>query len=226
MWNRWTTGHRMGTPSVCRICGQEGSKDHRDHYPFCEVNRNWMQKRLNEDAISLGNFHTWSLTHPRLQNNETLLLKLGIWMYVTHRCINSQRNDEDPMQAEEDIHRAMDQWGLEAIRSTPNLTDIWSNAWNPNYKGPKKRSDSDKKKLQRNSKSSKENVPDKDPETQRRNRAQRSDKEVQTNKGSRQKKRTVDKVVREEKEGQHSYAPNRKFRRPEDRREAFLHVRV
>ena len=219
-WNRWTTSHRMGNPTRCGMCGKEESKDHISHFPYCEINRRWAQRRLNEDPLMMGNMHMWSLTHPRLKNNDDLLQKLGIWIYVTHRCTNAQRWDKDPLTDTNEIHNAMDQWGMEAIRGTPPLVKIWNNAWNPS--SPKENKDNRHAKKSRNQKMH-NHIDKRKLFPSHSNKADKCKGDCKTSKqrdkavgksGNPTRKRTAQKS-----EGQ------RKFLRPSDDDEALLKVR-
>ena len=128
-WNRWTTKYRHGKQDKCCMCNLGDTKDHMDHYPYCEWNRGWMEKRLNENSIMLGDRHMWTLTHPKLKDDDELLQKLGIWIYVAYRCSNHQRNATNPIRTKKEVWRAMDQWGFEAIRNTPKLKKTWKGCW-------------------------------------------------------------------------------------------------
>ena len=127
IWNRWSSGKRFQKTRNCVICQHPESKDEADHYPYCTPMRAWAQKTLNIDPTELGNRHAWTLTLPALESNDKLVA-LGIWVYVTYRCLNHQREHGSPLQ-HEDLNRALNQWMKEAAKNTPGVATFLKQRW-------------------------------------------------------------------------------------------------
>ena len=64
-------------------------------------------------------------------DTEELLIRSAILIYATYRALNYQRHAVPPLQ-DEDLHHAMSQWLIEAVRghdkSSHALASAWTNA--------------------------------------------------------------------------------------------------